>query len=144
MQLGHLQVFAMHQQRDREEAVLEQMSRVTVSPQQQQQQQLDPAWSMAALRTDVAELARQTAGEAAVVARMAELELGGGAGLRAAMSGLQLEPHQAALEAPPNPSYTEYMMQRARLEASSTSSSSSRSPLFLSALASHALQLGPQ
>ena len=141
MQLGHLQVFAMHQQRDREEAVLEQMSRVTVSP-QQQQQQLDPAWSMAALRTDVAELARQTAGEAAVVARMAELELGGGAGLRAAMSGLQLEPHQAALEAPPNPSYTEYMMQRARLEASS--SSSSRSPLFLSALASHALQLGPQ
>ena len=131
----------MHQQRDREEAVLEQMSRVTVSP-QQQQQQLDPAWSMAALRTDVAELARQTAGEAAVVARMAELELGGGAGLRAAMSGLQLEPHQAALEAPPNPSYTEYMMQRARLEASS--SSSSRSPLFLSALASHALQLGPQ
>ena len=131
----------MHQQRDREEAVLEQMSRVTVSP-QQQQQQLDPAWSMAALRTDVAELARQTAGEAAVVARMAELELGGGAGLRAAMSGLQLEPHQAALEAPPNPSYTEYMMQRARLEASSTSSS--RSPLFLSALASHALQLGPQ
>ena len=135
-------MFAMHQQRDREEAVLEQMSRVTVSPQQQQQQQLDPAWSMAALRTDVAELARQTAGEAAVVARMAELELGGGAGLRAAMSGLQLEPHQAALEAPPNPSYTEYMMQRARLEASSTSSS--RSPLFLSALASHALQLGPQ
>ena len=136
----------MHQQRDREEAVLEQMSRVTVSPQQQQQQQLDPAWSMAALRTDVAELARQTAGEAAVVARMAELELGGGAGLRAAMSGLQLEPHQAALEAPPNPSYTEYMMQRARLEASSSSSSSpsSRSPLFLSALASHALQLGPQ
>ena len=135
----------MHQQRDREEAVLEQMSRVTVSP-QQQQQQLDPAWSMAALRTDVAELARQTAGEAAVVARMAELELGGGAGLRAAMSGLQLEPHQAALEAPPNPSYTEYMMQRARLEASSSSSSSSssRSPLFLSALASHALQLGPQ
>ena len=131
----------MHQQRDREEAVLEQMSRVTVSP-QQQQQQLDPAWSMAALRTDVAELARQTAGEAAVVARMAELELGGGAGLRAAMSGLQLEPHQAAMEAPPNPSYTEYMMQRARLEASSTSSS--RSPLFLSALASHALQLGPQ
>ena len=136
----------MHQQRDREEAVLDQMSRVTVSPQQQQQQQLDPAWSMAALRTDVAELARQTAGEAAVVARMAELELGGGAGLRATMSGLQLEPHQAALEAPPNPSYTEYMMQRARLEASSssTSSSSSRSPLFLSALASHALQLGPQ
>lgn len=132
----------MHQQRDREEAVLEQMSRVTVSPQQQQQQQLDPAWSMAALRTDVAELARQTAGEAAVVARMAELELGGGAGLRAAMSGLQLEPHQAALEAPPNPSYTEYMMQRARLEAATTPSS--RSPLFLSALASHALQLGPQ
>ena len=134
----------MHQQRDREEAVLEQMSRVTVSPQQQQQQQLDPAWSMAALRTDVAELARQTAGEAAVVARMAELELGGGAGLRAAMSGLQLEPHQAALEAPPNPSYTEYMMQRAGLEASTTPTPSSRSPLFLSALASHALQLGPQ
>ena len=133
----------MHQQRDREEAVLEQMSRVTVSPQQQQQQQqLDPAWSMAALRTDVAELSRQTAGEAAVVARMAELELGGGAGLRAAMSGLQLEPHQAALEAPPNPSYTEYMMQRAGLEAATTPSS--RSPLFLSALASHALQLGPQ
>ena len=127
----------MHQQRDREEAVLAQMSRLTVSP---QQQQLDPAWSMAALRTDVAELARQTAGEAAVVARMAELELGGGAGLRAAMSGLQLEPHQAAMEAPPNPSYTEYMMQRAGLEATSTS----RSPLFLSALASHALQLGPQ
>merc|ERR1719410_2295848 len=84
--------------------------------------------------------------EEAVTRQMMGMHVTGGhvdtTSLRHAFGAMNME-NQPSMEVAPNPSYTEYMIERVKLEESSSESTpyhQSRSPLFLSSLASNALQ----